>query len=140
MASFLITGAARGLGLEMVRILAQKPTSEVAIIFATIRSAPTPALQEIIDQLKDRVVVVNLEVSDEDSIANAAHQVKEKLAGRGLDVLINNAAIANMIPTPLLATTNMQNAFNVNVNAVHRITVALMPLLKEGTKKTVLNV
>jgi NAD(P)-dependent dehydrogenase (short-subunit alcohol dehydrogenase family) len=140
MSSYLVTGAARGLGLEMVRILALKPVSEVSLIIATIRSSPTPALLEIITQSQDRVVTVNLEVSDETSITAAVHEVKDKLAGRGLDVLINNAAIANMTPTPLLATTNMQNAFNVNVDAVHRLTVALLPLLKEGTKKTVLNV
>lgn len=140
MASYLITGASRGLGFEMVKALLQKPASEVSTIFATIRSAPPPALQEVIAQSQGRVVVLKLEVSDEASIAAAANDVKDKLAGRGLDVLINNAAIANMTPTPLTAATTLQNAFKVNVDAVHRITVAFLPLLREGTKKTVLNV
>ncbi|ELR04285.1 hypothetical protein VC83_08093 [Pseudogymnoascus destructans] len=140
MASYLITGASRGLGFEMVKALLQKPANEVSTVFAAIRSAPPPALQEVIAQSQGRVVVVKLEVSDEASIAAAANDVKDKLAGRGLDVLINNAAIASMTPTPLTAATTLQNAFKVNVDAVHRITVAFLPLLREGTKKTVLNV
>jgi NAD(P)-dependent dehydrogenase (short-subunit alcohol dehydrogenase family) len=140
MASYLITGASRGLGFEMVKVLLQKPASEVSTVFAAIRSAPPPALQEVIAQSQGRVVVVKLEVSNEASIAAAANDVKDKLAGRGLDVLINNAAIASMTPTPLTAATPLQHAFKVNVDAVHRITVAFLPLLREGTEKTVLNV
>ncbi|CAG8977781.1 hypothetical protein HYALB_00010866 [Hymenoscyphus albidus] len=140
MATYLITGASRGLGFEMVKALLQKPTSEVSTIFATIRGNPSPALQEVIDQSQGRVVTVKLEVSDDASITAAANDVKEKLAGRGLDVLINNAAIASMTPTPLTEAKTLENAFKVNVDAVHKITVAFLPLLREGTKKTVLNV
>jgi NAD(P)-dependent dehydrogenase (short-subunit alcohol dehydrogenase family) len=140
MSSYLITGASRGLGFEIVKALLQKPASEVSTVFAAIRGTPPPTLQDVIEQSPGRVVVVKLEVSDEASIAAAANDVKDKLAGRGLDVLINNAAIANMTPTPLTAARTLQNAFSVNVDAVHRITVAFLPLLRQGTKKTVLNV
>jgi NAD(P)-dependent dehydrogenase (short-subunit alcohol dehydrogenase family) len=140
MASYLITGASRGLGFEMVKALLQKPASEVSTVFAACRSAPPPPLEEVISQSQGRVVVVKLDVSDEGSIKAAADDVKNKLAGRGLDVLINNAAIASMTPTPLVEATTLQNAFKVNVDAVHQITVAFLPLLKAGTKKTVLNV
>jgi len=139
MASYLITGAGRGLGLEMVRVLSQKPASEVSAIFATIRSAPPPALQEIISQSQDRVIAVQLEVTDQASIAAAASEVKEKLGGRGLDVLINNAAVSNSTPTSITATTTLQSIFQVNVDAVNNVTVAFLPLLREGTKKLVVN-
>lgn len=139
MASYLITGAGRGLGLEMVRVLSQKPASEVSTVFATIRSAPTPALQEIISQSQGRVIVVQLEVSDTASIAAAASEVKEKLNGRGLDVLINNAAVSQLTPISITASTTLQSTFQVNVDAINNITVAFLPLLKAGNKKTVLN-
>lgn len=139
MSSYLITGASRGLGLEMVRALASKPASEVSIVIATIRSAAPAALQEIISQAQGRVVTVQLEVTDPANVTNAAGQVKEALGGRGLDVLINNVAVSDTTPTSVTATTTLQSTFDVNVVAVQNLTVAFLPLLREGTLKTVLN-
>lgn len=139
MSSYLVTGASRGLGLEMVRDLASKPASEVSIVIATIRSAAPAALEEIISQSQGRVVTVQLEVSDPASVTAAAGQVKELLGGRGLDVLINNVAVSNTTHTSVTDTTTLQSTFNVNVVSVQNLTVALLPLLREGTRKTVLN-
>ncbi|WP_411021301.1 SDR family NAD(P)-dependent oxidoreductase, partial [Salmonella sp. s29923] len=79
MSSYLVTGASRGLGLEMVRVLASKPASEVSIIIATIRSAAPAALQEIISQAQGRVVTVQLEVTDPANVTKVAGEVKEIL-------------------------------------------------------------
>ncbi|EHK22108.1 uncharacterized protein TRIVIDRAFT_91392 [Trichoderma virens Gv29-8] len=139
MSSYLVTGASRGLGLEMVRVLASKPASEVSIIIATIRSAAPAALQEIISQAQGRVVTVQLEVTDPANVTKVAGEVKEILGGRGLDVLINNVAVSNTTPTSVTATTTLLSTFDVNVVAVQNLTLALLPLLREGTLKTVLN-
>lgn len=139
MASYLVTGVARGLGLEIVKALAQKPTSEVSTVFATLRSSPPPTLQELVSQSESRVVLVNLEVLDPDSLAGAVRQVKERLDGRGLDILINNAAVNELSPGGLETMNNLRETLEVNVEAVHNVTLALLPLLREGRRKTVLN-
>jgi NAD(P)-dependent dehydrogenase (short-subunit alcohol dehydrogenase family) len=139
MATYLVTGVARGLGLEIVRVLASKPASEVSTVFATLRSSPPPALQEIVAQSEDRVVLVNLEVTKSDSIATAVRQVSESLAGRGLDILINNAAVSAEAPGGLETMDNLRPILEVNVESVHNITVAFLPLLREGRRKIVLN-
>ncbi|KAJ5822661.1 hypothetical protein N7447_005001 [Penicillium robsamsonii] len=54
---------------ETVRALSQKPASEISTIFATLRSSPPPALQEIVSQSEGSVVLVNLEVLDPDSLS-----------------------------------------------------------------------
>ncbi|KAL4928015.1 uncharacterized protein BDV17DRAFT_292035 [Aspergillus undulatus] len=140
MATYLVTGAARGLGLALVSALAGAPSSEVSTVFATIRSSPPAALQEIVDKSDGRVVVVSLEVTKQESIDAAVGQVKEKLAGRGLDVLINNAAVNP--PDTVDGIENMKGlgmVLGVNVEAVHNLTVGFLPLLREGKRKTVLN-
>ncbi|KAJ5271118.1 hypothetical protein N7497_008108 [Penicillium chrysogenum] len=139
MASYLVTGVARGLGLEIVKALAQKPTSEVSTVFATLRSSPPPTLQELVSQSEGRVVLVNLEVLDPDSLAGAVRQVKERLDGRGLDILINNAAVNELSPGGLETMNNLRETLEVNVEAVHNVTLALLPLLRKGRRKTVLN-
>jgi NAD(P)-dependent dehydrogenase (short-subunit alcohol dehydrogenase family) len=139
MASYLITGANRGLGLELLRVLAAKPASEVSTIFATLRSSPPTALQEIVSKSEGRVTLVHLEVKDANSISAAADKVKETLGGRGLDVLINNAAISAETPGGIAAMTDLRETLEVNVEAIHSLTVACLPLLREGKRKTVLN-
>ena len=92
MSSYLITGANRGLGLAFVRQLASLPASEVAQIFATARGA-APELEDLAKRASGRIVIVNVDVANEASIKQAAAEVEAKLAGKGLDVLINNAGV-----------------------------------------------
>jgi len=90
MASYLITGASRGLGFEMTRQLLSLPVSQVNKVFATTR-ADAPGLNELAQKSAGRLVVVELDVSKEATIKEAAKEVDANLLGRGLDVLINNA-------------------------------------------------
>lgn len=92
MASYLITGASRGFGLALTRQLASLPAPEVSKIFATARGN-TPDLEELAKQSPDRIVVLKLDVTDQESIKQAAVNVEATLKGEGLDVLINNAGI-----------------------------------------------
>ena len=92
MASYLITGASRCFGLVLAQQLASLPASDVSKIFATAR-ADTPALEELIKDSPGRVVYILLDVTSEASIKQAAAKVDIDLAGKGLDVLINNAGV-----------------------------------------------
>ena len=89
MQNYLITGANRGIGLELTR---QLLTQGGALVFATCR-APKRAdnLNELARDNPDRVIVLQLDVNDEVSIAAAVQAVSA--AAASLDVLINNAGI-----------------------------------------------
>ncbi|KAF4993394.1 hypothetical protein FGRMN_6523 [Fusarium graminum] len=139
MSSYLVTGVARGLGLEIVRILSTQPADEVSRVFGTIRSSPPPALQEIVDKSDGRLIIVELEVTNLDSIDAAVDEVKKHVGNQGLDILINNAAINKDFPDGILTMDNLREMFEVNVEAVHNLTKAFVPLLREGRCKTVLN-
>lgn len=92
MASYLITGASRGIGLGIVQLLASKPLSEVSVVFAAARTE-SDALKQLIAGSEGRVRWVQLDVTDNGDIERATAQVTEALDGKGLDVLINNAGI-----------------------------------------------
>jgi len=139
MSSYLITGAGRGLGLELVRQLSQRSPREVSAVFATIRGPPSEALQELVAEAQGRIIVMHMVVTDKDSIAAAVGQVRERLGGRGLDVLINNTAIMETSLDGVASMDNLRNSFQVNVEAVHDVTAAFLPLLREGSQKKVLN-
>lgn len=97
MASYLITGASRGFGLALAQQLAALPASHVSKIFATARG-DAPALKELVQKSPNRVVFVELDVTSEKSIEKAADEVEKNLDGKGLDVLINNAAVCQWDP------------------------------------------
>jgi NAD(P)-dependent dehydrogenase (short-subunit alcohol dehydrogenase family) len=97
MASFLITGCSRGLGLALVQELLSLPSSKVSKIFATARG-DSPSLNELAKSSPDRVVVLILDVTNEDSVKKAAAEVESHLQDKGLDYLINNAGIAEFSP------------------------------------------
>lgn len=93
MASYLVTGSSRGLGLALVSRLASLPKTEVARIIATARQDNSPRLKEIVSASSGRVEFINLDVTDKASIEEAIKSVEQKLQGKGLDYLINNAGV-----------------------------------------------
>lgn len=95
MSSYLITGSSRGIGLELAKQLASSP--EVSTIFAAARKE-SPALKELIQTSHGRVALVQLETTDSASIKQAVLDAEKSLAGKGLDVLINNAGVMDYVP------------------------------------------
>jgi NAD(P)-dependent dehydrogenase (short-subunit alcohol dehydrogenase family) len=87
MPSVLITGANRGLGFEFARQYA----ADGWHVFAACRD-PSAAnqLQRLAQETKDRLTVLEIDVTDAENVRNAA----EQLGDTAIDVLINNAGIA----------------------------------------------
>lgn len=141
MATFFITGAGRGIGLGLVRLLSLQPPTEVAIVFAATRTQPSPALQEIISLSGGRVVHTELEATSQSSIDRAVADLSAHLGEAGLDVLVNNAGVMHTTPEGIQTMHRdvLNSAISVNVTAVHSVTVACLPLLRKGQRKTVIN-
>ncbi|OAP57408.1 hypothetical protein AYL99_08146 [Fonsecaea erecta] len=146
MASYLITGANRGLGLLMVSFLASKPASEVRLIIAAARKSSTELDKLVADSnlaSKPTVIALNLSVAQDTSVGAFADEVAKVLGSSGLDVLINNAGVLYYSSDPKAPMETMDNLFQhweVNVNGVHLVSKALLPLLRQGWKKTIVNV
>ncbi|CZR59360.1 related to short chain oxidoreductase (CsgA) [Phialocephala subalpina] len=138
MALYLITGASRGLGLELARQLGSLPASEVSKVFATARG-DAPILEELAKKSSGRVIVVRLDVTNEASIKQAAVEVEANLDGKGLDILINNAGILQYA-LGVSTMDNLTESFTTNVLGVHWVTRAFIPLLRKGSLKKVVNI
>ncbi|KAI7838057.1 hypothetical protein COHA_008140 [Chlorella ohadii] len=129
-------GSSRGLGLEFVRQLVERPNTRVV---ATCR---TPAAAEQLQALQQRhagrLHIVQLDSTDESSIARAAEQVAALT--QHLDVLINATGIlhdASMSPETALARVTMDSLLKCfQVNAAGHILVAkhFAPLLINAAK------
>jgi NAD(P)-dependent dehydrogenase (short-subunit alcohol dehydrogenase family) len=117
MASYLITGASRGIGLELTKQLLELPASQVGKVVALTRSNQCAPLTRLLAQHPDRTVHVVSSVEDTESIQKAVVDVTEKLDPQGLDVLINNTGIQAFAPggTKTVPPEQLRNIFDTNV-------------------------
>lgn len=122
----LIVGASRGLGLALAREFLARGWS----VIGTMRGGARTGLQETAEQSGGRLTVEQLEMTDDASIA----ALKERLAGRALDLLYVNAAVANG-PGERIDETSRDEFVRVmvtNTLSPMRIVEALGPLVRAG--------
>ena len=116
----VVTGANRGIGLELTRQLSARGDAVVAV--CRKRSVE-------LDKLGVRVEA-GIDVSDATSIAELA----QRLAGVEIGVLVNNAGILRRESLDGLDFGGVEEQFAVNALGPLRVTAALLPLLRNGAK------
>lgn len=141
--SVLITGANRGIGLEMVRQLLKLGSSKV---IATARDpSKADALQQLVQQHPNQLFVLPLEVTNFDGLNAFADTVKQTLGtGNGLTWLINNAGIYLKATLEQATPADMLRNFEVNAVAPLFIARALLPVLRQsasgGDRTLIINI
>ncbi|XP_075898786.1 C-signal-like [Nelusetta ayraudi] len=132
--SVLVTGASRGLGLQMVETLASGDFSP-GKIFATARK---PAAAEKLQQLAQRypnIHIITLDVVSEGSIKKAVDEVGKLAQEEGLNCLINNAAINVPAELPTVTAEKLMENFHTNTVAPLMISQAFLPLLQRAASR-----
>ena len=141
MATWLITGSSRGIGLELMKQLLDLPSSQISTIFAVNRG-PSEALNDLISQSAGRVIsIVIPDITKEESVKKGVAEVEKHLNGKGLDVLVNNAGIMPLSPGGVQTMSGEQllDVLNNNVVSAHVVTKMFLPLLEKGEEKKVMN-
>lgn len=129
--SVLITGCSEGgLGSALARAFA----NEGFYVLATVRD-PAKASRLVGDHFE----ILKLEVTSQKSIDLCAAEVKERLRGKGLDVLINNAGTGLIMPLLDTSVEESRRLFDVNVWGMLAVTQAFAPLVIQA-KGTVVNI
>jgi NAD(P)-dependent dehydrogenase (short-subunit alcohol dehydrogenase family) len=130
----LVTGANRGIGLEVCRQLAA--LGHTVLLTARSPEASTTAA----DRLGPTVHPLRLDVTSDDDASMVAREVAERF-GR-LDVLINNAAIT-YDTWQRAATADLRivrEAAETNLYGPWRVVRALLPLLRNSAHARIVNV
>ena len=128
MPTYLISGANRGLGLELSRQLAGSDNEVIATCRQPDRAAE-------LGQLSVRVEA--LDVTEPQSVA----ALQQRLLEIPVHVLINNAAIGvNSRPLEDLDYDHIGNCFLTNVIGPLRLTQALLPNLQMSRPRKVINI
>ncbi len=131
MTTTLITGANKGLGREVARRL----LADGHQVWLAARDPERG--RAAAEELGGRFV--RLDVTDDDSVVEAARQVAAE--GGGLDVLVNNAGIVGQRkPPPDVTATDVREVFETNVFGIVRVTSAFLPLLERSANPVIVNV
>ena len=128
----LVTGGARGLGVEICRQLARAGMT----VWCTARDMERADATAASMSADGDVRAARLNIDDPDSLQSLADRLDR------LDVLINNAAIDYDTDqrAPTADLDRVQRAWQTNVLGAWRVTVALLPLLRASEHARIVNV
>lgn len=125
MATILITGCNRGIGLQLATQLNDRGDTVIGVC-----RTPSDELSRL-----DIRIIAGIDVSDGESITS----LKAELGDEPIDVLINNAGIFLGDEFGALDYNDMLAQFNVNTLGPLRVTEALRNNLAEGCKVAIVS-
>ncbi|MGV9714060.1 mycolate reductase [Gordonia sp. NPDC003424] len=117
----VVTGASSGIGMALARELARRGYSTILV------ARRGDVLEELATELRTELSV-EAEVRPVDlSEPTAVEVLCAELAGREISILCNNAGIATFGPVSELDPDYERAQVRLNVNAVHDLTLAVLP-------------
>lgn len=120
----LITGANRGIGLELAKLYAKE-----GHVYALVRKTS----QEL-KELQNITVIEEVDVTNLKSI----HQAQKELKRIKFDLLINNAGYLSVQTLDNLNYSEMLKQFEINTLGPLKVTETFLDQMKEGSKIAVL--
>ena len=130
----MITGANRGLGLELTkRLLSLIQHKEDGMVIACSRHM-SKELEELNKQ--PHLHHVELDITSQKSVDASFSTISALLGGKGINLLINNAAVLLSRGKP--STTSADDflkTFEVNVAGTYRVTLKFAPMLYSAAEQ-----
>ena len=129
----MVTGCDHGLGLHLARELLKRGYHTIACY---LRDQP----MELEKEHPGSVFLLPLDIGSDESVKQTRDSISRIVPK--LDLLINNAGILGEMesgPDDPLDFEMMQRVINVNALGTLRVTAAMLPLLRLGAEKTIVN-
>lgn len=123
--AILITGCSSGFG----RLATETFARSGAKVFATMRNLPRDEAEEVRKLARDEkldIHIIEIDVTNDDQVVAGVAEA-ERIAGRGLDVLVNNAGVGITGPVEVQDMEATRLAFETNVLGYHRLALAVLP-------------
>src|SRR5258708_11944224 len=133
--TILITGASSGFG----RLTAETLAKSGHYVFAGFRTMDGKKVQVAEEFQKNNIEVLQLDVTDQNSVDLALKRLLEISMGE-LDVVINNAAMASAGISESFTREQVRGLFEVNVFGVQRVIRATLPVLRAKRSGLIINV
>ncbi|MFD2051642.1 SDR family NAD(P)-dependent oxidoreductase [Mesorhizobium calcicola] len=120
----LVTGGSDGIGLAIAEAFSREGANVLIV------GRDTKKLDAAAKQLGGSVETLSADLATSAGIAAVVEQVKK--SGQPLDVLVNNAGVAFLVPFETVSEEQFQQSFAINVTAVFFLSQGLLPHLPAG--------
>ena len=129
---WFITGAARGIGLEILKAVLE--TSDYVV--ATVRSSADSLTKKLGNP--ENLQVVLLDITDEQQAIAAANQAVQKFGQ--IDVLVNNAGYGLLSAVEEATADEVRRNFETNVFGLLNVTRAVLPHMRKKRSGHIINI
>lgn len=137
----LVTGVSSGIGFD----IAQHLTSLGYFVFGSVRTHASR--DEVTAKMPSNFTALLFDVTDRTAIRDSVRSVEERLNGRRLYGLVNNAGIVEPGPMQLLEDERFDHAIAVNLMGTRNVINAFLPSLgadggeaRTGRPATIVNI
>lgn len=129
---WFITGASRGLGLEI--------SKEVLLSGDKVVAAVRSKSKQLLEQFENNpnVLVTLLDVTNESQAKEAVKEAIDKFGA--IDVLVNNAGYGLLGAVEETSDEEVRNVYDVNVFGLLNVTRAVLPYMREKHSGHVINI
>ncbi|GAB3254216.1 SDR family NAD(P)-dependent oxidoreductase [Kineosporia babensis] len=127
MSTWFVTGASRGLGLELVEQLLERGENVAATTRSAARMPEHPNL-----------LVREVDLADEKQVAEAVAATQERF-GR-LDVVVNNAGYGHLAAVEEVTDAEARTMFDVQIFGAWNVLRAALPLLRAQRSGHIVNI
>lgn len=132
-ATWFVTGASRGLGLELVRQLLERGDNVAATSRSTERL--TSALGSVDTS---RLLAVEVDLSDESAVSAAVAATVERFGS--LDVVVNNAGYGFLAAVEEVTDAQARDMFDVQVFGAWNVLRSALPIFRGARSGHIINV
>ncbi|EJF58336.1 NAD(P)-binding protein [Dichomitus squalens LYAD-421 SS1] len=160
--TWFITGTSRGIGLELTKQLLQSPHN--VVVAACRNPGKADSLQSLTTSAGGRLYIVRLDVTDTQTIKDAAQETAKIVGEKGIDYLINNAGIVRPSHFQVFASASLttrrrllltqgigDTAFTMDIDDLTKTlqtnlvgpaytSQAFISLVEKSKKKTIVNI
>jgi short-subunit dehydrogenase len=136
--NIIVTGASRGIGYELVKILSVDTQNTVLALSRNSQKLEQLKSECLTLNSASKVIPIVCDLSDK----NAIHQIHSEITKhiKTVSILINNAGAIVNKPFLEITADDLEYVYNVNIFSVVRLIQTVMPLMDGVKKSHVVNV
>lgn len=134
----VVTGASRGIGYELVKLLSIDSKHTVIAVSRNIEKLEQLKKECLSVNPSSKVIPIACDLNDDKSIVKFASTLTQRISS--IHILINNAGAIVNKPLMETSTSDLQNVYNVNVFSVIRLIQQLLPVMDTRQKAHIVNI